>query len=73
MSFMQFLMCICCICYNTTLPHTSYEKKQKPELDRLVQEGTLEKVDHSDWEAPIVAVLKSDKQSMRICGDFKQQ
>ena len=39
-------------------------------LDRLVQEGTLELVDHSDWAAPIIAVLKPDKKSVRICGDF---
>ena len=38
------------------------------ELDRLVQEGcSLELVDHSDWAAPIVAVLKPDKKSVHIC------
>ena len=41
------------------------------ELDRLVAEGTLEPVDYSDWAAPIVAVLKSDRKSVRICGDFR--
>ena len=41
-------------------------------LDRLVAEGTLEPVEHSEWTAPIAAVLKPDKQSVRICGDFKQ-
>ena len=40
------------------------------ELDRLVQEGTLEPVDHSDWAAPIVAVLRPDKKSVRICSNF---
>ena len=40
------------------------------ELDRLVEEGKLETVDYSDWAAPIVAVLKSDRKSVRICGDF---
>ena len=39
-------------------------------LDRLVQEGTLEPVEHSQWAAPIVAVLKSDRKNVRICGDF---
>lgn len=37
-----------------------------------MEEGTLEPVEHSEWASPIVAVLKQDKQSVRICGDFKQ-
>ena len=28
-------------------------------------------MDYSDWAAPIVAVLKSDQKSVRICGDFR--
>ena len=32
----------------------------------------MELVEHSEWAAPIVAVPKPDKQSVRICGDFKQ-
>ena len=40
------------------------------ELDRLVREGTLEPVDHSEWAALIVSVLKPDKKSVCICGDF---
>ena len=40
------------------------------ELKRLQEEGTLEPVDISEWADPIVAVLKSDKNSVRICGDF---
>ena len=35
------------------------------------QVGVVEPVQHSEWAAPIVPVLKSDK-SVRICGDFKQ-
>ena len=42
------------------------------ELDRLVAEGTLEPVQFSDWASPIVPVLKADKSSVRVCGDFKQ-
>ena len=53
-----------------TLPYSMRDKVGK-ELDRLVQEGTLEPVDHSEWAAPIVAVLKSDKSSVRVCGDFR--
>lgn len=41
------------------------------ELDKLVQEGVIEPVRFADWAAPIVPVLKSDKTSVRICGDFK--
>ncbi len=41
------------------------------ELDRLTQQGVLEPVQFADWAAPIVPVLKSDKKSVRICGDFK--
>ena len=37
-----------------------------------MEEGTLEPVELSEWAAPIVAVLKQDKLSVRICGDFKQ-
>ncbi|KAK7095401.1 hypothetical protein V1264_006813 [Littorina saxatilis] len=40
------------------------------ELDRLEAEGTIEKVEFSDWAAPIVTVVKPDK-SIRICGDCK--
>jgi len=36
----------------------------------LVEEGTVESVQFSDWAAPIVPVLKADKSSVRICGDF---
>lgn len=50
-----------------------YAKRQgvEDELDRLVVEGTLEPVEYSDWAAPIVAVLKADKKTIRICGDFR--
>ena len=41
------------------------------ELERLVKEGTLEPVDYVEWAAPIVAVLKSDRKTVRICGDFR--
>ncbi|XP_055590350.1 uncharacterized protein K02A2.6-like [Uranotaenia lowii] len=41
------------------------------ELDKLVAEGVLTKVDHSDWATPIVPVKKSENR-VRICGDYKQ-
>ena len=34
------------------------------------KEGVLEKVDHSEWAAPIVTVPKKDGR-VRICGDYK--
>ena len=37
---------------------------------RIVAEGMLEPVEYSDWAAPIVAGVKSDRKSVRICGDF---
>ena len=40
------------------------------ELDRLEKAGVLQRVDHSEWAAPIVTVPKRDG-SVRICGDYK--
>ena len=40
------------------------------ELDRLEQDGVLERVSHSDWATPIVVVRKPTGK-VRICGDFK--
>ena len=52
------------------LPYAMRTKVEE-ELERLVQEGTLKPVDYAEWAAPIVAVLKSDRTSVRICGDFR--
>ena len=41
------------------------------ELERLVELGVLEPVQFADWAAPIVLCMKSNKSSIRICGDFK--
>ena len=40
------------------------------ELERLVKQKVIEPVTCADWAAPIVPVLKADKKSVRICGDF---
>ena len=44
--------------------------KIEEDLDRLVKEGILTSITHSDWATPIVPVLKRDGK-LRICGDFK--
>ena len=44
--------------------------KVKKELERLQAEGTIEPVGFAEWAAPIVAVLKRDENTVRICGDF---
>ena len=41
------------------------------ELDWLVAVGILEPIDSSDWAAPIVPVIKSDKKSVQMCGDCR--
>ena len=38
----------------------------------MVDQGILTPVQFADWVAPIIPVLKSDKQNVRICGDFKR-
>ena len=48
-----------------------YRQMVEDALDDLVKEGIITPVDYSEWAAPIVPVLKSDKKSMRICADFK--
>ena len=40
------------------------------ELDCLEQQGIIEKVSHSEWATPIVAVSKKDGRFC-ICGDYK--
>ena len=40
------------------------------ELDCLEKQGIIQKVTHSEWDAPIMAVPKKDGK-FRICGDYK--
>jgi len=44
--------------------------KIEAELKRLQAEGRIEPVQFSEWEAPIVPILKPD-DSIRICRDYK--
>ena len=57
---------------NSTRPDLSHTLKNKveAELDRLEQVQILERVQFSNWAAPIVPVVKRDG-SIRICGDYK--
>ena len=45
-------------------------EKVDQELQCLERDGTIEHVDTAEWVAPIVVILKQDKLSVRICGDF---
>ena len=45
--------------------------KVEEELECLVSEGIIEPVQFADWAATIVPVVKSDRKSLQICGDFK--
>ena len=58
-------------CKARPVPYALREKVEE-ELNRLVDEGTLEPVQFASWATPIVVVLKKDRSSVRICGDFKQ-
>ena len=40
------------------------------ELERLEEEGIIEKVTHSEWASPVVAVPK-EGGTLRLCGDYK--
>ena len=57
-------------CVARPLPY-ALRNKVEAELDRLQSEGIIQPVQFADWAAPIVPVLKADKESLRICGDFK--
>ena len=57
-------------CRARTVPYARRDQVEK-ELERLVEVDVLEPVRFAEWAAPIVPVLKTDKKSIRICGDFK--
>ena len=60
-----------CFCKACTVSPYAMREKVEEDLDRLVAEGTLEPIDYSDWVAPIIAVMKSDRKSVHICGDYR--
>ena len=48
----------------------AYRDNVCDELRRLEREKVIEPVQHSDWAAPVVPVVKDDG-SIRLCGDYK--
>ena len=56
-------------CAARSVPFAFREKVQE-ELNRLEWNGIIQAVQHSDWAAPIVPVLKRDG-TVCICGDYK--
>ena len=58
-------------CKAYSVPY-AYRELIENELDCLVVGGILEPVEFSEWAVPIVPVLKSNRKSIRVCGDFKQ-
>ena len=56
-------------CKARPVPYAMQPKLAEPE--HLENEGIIKPVHFADWVAPIVPVLKSDKKSVRICGNFK--
>ena len=52
------------------VPHTIREQVEKA-LCKLVDAGIVEPVQHSEWAASIVSILKADG-SIRVCWDYKR-
>ena len=57
-------------CKARSVPFAMRQKVDE-ELQRLQEEGIIEPVQFAEWAAPIVPILKEDKKSIRICGDYK--
>lgn len=47
-----------------------FKEKVKLELERLEKEGIIEKVETSEWETPLVPVIKTNV-SVLLCADYK--
>ena len=57
-------------CKARPVPYALREKVEE-ELDRLQRECIIEPVQFAEWAAPVVPVLKQDRKSLRLSGDFK--
>ncbi|KAL1286096.1 Uncharacterized protein TPS_00892 [Trichinella pseudospiralis] len=58
------------ICMKARKVPFALREKIDAELDKLVEQGVLEPVDHPVWSTPIVTPVKPDG-TVRICGDYK--
>ena len=56
-------------CKPRPIPY-AFKSLVEDELNRLSELGIITPVQFSEWAAPIVPVLKRDKNSVRICGDY---
>ena len=56
-------------CRARTVPH-ALKPKVEFELRRLQQADIIDPIEHSDWAAPIVPVVKIDG-FVRICADYR--
>ena len=56
--------------YRPRLIPLSMKEKVEAALDRKERQGILEKIETSEWAAPIVPVPKPD-DNVRVCGDYK--
>ena len=44
-------------------------KQYEQALDKLEEDGIIERVDYSEWASPVVPIVKPDG-SLRLCGDY---
>ena len=57
-------------CKARPIPYAMRSKVEE-ELAQFQKQGIITPIQFADWAAPIVPVLKADKKTVRICGDFK--
>ena len=51
------------------LPYAMRDKVEQ-QLQHLQTAGIIEHVESSEWATPVVPVLKCDKKTLRLCGDY---
>lgn len=57
-------------CFRPRIVPMALRAAVEEELQKLVQQGVLTRMEYSDWATPIVPVKKTNG-SIRICGDYK--